>query len=132
MDVTRDLKRPEFQRPDSKSLIYASIPGPEVVKQAFEAGVGGQVDGMVGAEVDDRSAPPFRLQGEVTAIKERDGNNEAVIKQGNIQVIVTEQRNAFHYERQFTDLGLNPREVDILVVKIGYLVPELYEIRTAG
>jgi len=52
-----------------------------------------------------------------------------VIKRGNVQVIVTEQRNAFHYERQFTDLGLNPREADILVVKIGYLVPELYEIR---
>ena len=79
--------------------------------------------------MDDRSAPPFRLQGEVTAIKEREGNNEAVIKRGNIQVIVTEKRNAFHYERQFTELGLNPREVDILMVKIGYLTVELYEMR---
>ncbi len=132
-DVTWTLheifKRPEFQRSGGKSLIYASIPGPEVVKQAFDVGVGGQVDGMVGAEVDDRSAPPFRLQGEVTAIKEREGNNEAVIKRGNIQVIVTEKRNAFHYERQFTELGLNPREVDILMVKIGYLTVELYDIR---
>ena len=37
--------------------------------------------------------------------------------------------NPYHYEKQFTDLGLNPREADILVVKIGYLVPELYEMR---
>ena len=28
-----------------------------------------------------------------------------------------------------TQLGLNPRKTDILVVKIGYLVPELYNIR---
>jgi len=26
-------------------------------------------------------------------------------------------------------LGLNPSETDIIVVKIGYLVPELYEMR---
>ncbi|MCE1156854.1 MAG: MlrC C-terminal domain-containing protein, partial [Bacteroidales bacterium] len=26
-------------------------------------------------------------------------------------------------------LGLHPRETDILVVKIGYLVPELYELQ---
>ena len=26
-------------------------------------------------------------------------------------------------------MGLNPREADILVVKIGYLVPELFDMR---
>ena len=36
---------------------------------------------------------------------------------------------AYHYENAFTRLGLNPREADILVVKIGYLVPELYDMR---
>lgn len=131
-DVTWTLHE-LFKRKDlitsNKSLIYASIPGPEIVAQAIEAGVGGKVDGMVGAAIDDRSAPPFHLTGEVTAIKENDSNSEVVIKSGNIHVIVTENRNAYHYERQFTDLGLNPREADILVVKIGYLVPELYEIR---
>lgn len=132
-DVTWTLheifKRPEFQPNGTKRLIYASIPGPELVAQAIEAGVGGQVDGLAGAAVDDRSAPPIQLKGEVAAIKESDTNSEVVIKSGNVHVIVTEKRNAYHYERQFTDLGLNPREADILVVKIGYLVPELYEMR---
>jgi microcystin degradation protein MlrC len=80
-------------------------------------------------EVDDRFAPPIRLKGVVTAIKKDSTNSEVVVKSGNIYTIVTEKRNAYHYERQFTDLGLNPREADILVVKIGYLVPELYEMR---
>ena len=132
-DVTWTLhelfKRPEFRSSGSKTLIYASIPGPELVKQAIEVGVGGQVDGMAGAEVDNRYAPPIRLQGEVTAIKENDTNSEVVVKSGNIYTIVTEKRNAYHYEKNFTDLGLNPREADILVVKIGYLVPELYDMR---
>src|SRR5690554_148748 len=132
-DVTWTLheifKRPEFRTSGGKTLIYASIPGPELVKQAIEAGVGGKVDGMAGAEVDDRYAPPIRLQGEVTAIDENDENAKAVVKSGNIHTIVTEKRTAYHYEKNFTDLGLNPRETDILVVKIGYLVPELYDMR---
>jgi microcystin degradation protein MlrC len=44
-------------------------------------------------------------------------------------VIVTERRMAYHIEKDFTKLGLNPRETDIVVVKIGYLEPELYEMR---
>lgn len=47
----------------------------------------------------------------------------------NISVIVTKKRKPYHRERDFTDLDLNPRETDIVVVKIGYLVPELYNMR---
>lgn len=132
-DVTWTLhalfKRAEFGPSGNKTLIYASIPGPELVKQAMEAGVGGQVDALAGAAVDNRFAPPIRLRGEVTAIGKDGDNNEVVVKSGNIYTIVTEKRTAFHYEKNFTDLGLKPREADILVVKIGYLVPELYELR---
>jgi microcystin degradation protein MlrC len=42
---------------------------------------------------------------------------------------VTKKRKPYHHENDFTDLGLNPRDTDILVVKIGYLVPELYDMR---
>lgn len=132
-DVTWTLhelfKHPELRSSGNKTLIYASIPGPELVKQAIEVGVGGKVDGMAGAAIDNRYAPPIRLQGEVTAIDENDDNSKAVIKSGNIYTIVTEKRTAYHYEKNFTDLGLNPREANILVVKIGYLVPELYDMR---
>jgi microcystin degradation protein MlrC len=132
-DVTWTLyelfKRPEFRSSGSKTLIYASIPGAELVRQAIEAGVGGQVDGLAGAEVDNRYAPPMHLRGVVTAVDENDDNRKAVVKSGNIYTIVTEKRTAYHYEKNFTDLGLNPREADILVVKIGYLVPELYDMR---
>jgi len=54
---------------------------------------------------------------------------EVVVKVGSIKVIVTKKRKPYHHEIDFTNLGLNPRESDILVVKIGYLVPELYNMR---
>ena len=125
------LKIPALQKPDGKSLIYASIPGPELVEQALKVGVGGTVDASVGAAIDHRFAGPVRLKGVVTAIKEGDvhAETEVVVKTGSVYVIVTKKRKPYHYEKDFTDLALKPRESDIVVVKIGYLVPELYDMR---
>ena len=129
--LTEILKTPEFKSANGKSVIYASIPGRDFVAKAVELGVGAQIDGTAGAEVDNRFAPPVRIKGEITAIEHNDetGQTEVVVKDGNVSVIVTKDRMAYHYENAFTRLGLNPREADILVVKIGYLVPELYDMR---
>ncbi|MFW5773535.1 MAG: MlrC C-terminal domain-containing protein, partial [Tangfeifania sp.] len=134
-DVTwtlhRILERPEFKSPDGPALIYASIPGPGFIEKAVEAGPGGEIDAVAGANFDDRYAPPVRLNGTIKAIEHGDPNaeTEVVVQVGSVHVIVTKKRNAYHQEKDFTKLGLNPREADILMVKIGYLVPELYNMR---
>ncbi len=134
-DVTwtlhRIMERPEFQSSNGPSLIYASIPGPEFVEKAVELGVGGKIDALAGADIDDRYAPPIRLAGTISAIKHGDkhAETEVVVNVGSINVIVTKKRKPYHKESDFTHLGLNPRETDIVVVKIGYLVPELYDMR---
>lgn len=125
------LKRPEFQSDKGPSVIYASLPGPELVDAAIKAGVGGKVDALAGATVDSRFAPPVRLKGTVQSIVQGDEHalTEVVVKVGSVSVIVTSKRRAYHQEDDFKRLGLNPRETDIVVVKIGYLVPELYNMR---
>lgn len=129
--ITEILKRPEFQKADGPSLIYASIPDPELIKKAIAAGVGGKVDGKAGAIVDHRFAPPVPLKGTVESIEygDKDAEVEAVIKVGSAHVIVTQKRKPYHKEKDFTRLGLKPREADIVVVKIGYLEPELYAMQ---
>lgn len=129
--ITELLKRPEFKTEKGPSLIYASIPGPEFVEKAKAAGVGNRVEGFAGAAIDSRFAPPVKLSGIVKAIVEGDSDakTEVVVQVGSIQVIVTGKRKPYHYEKDFTRLGLNPRETDIVMVKIGYLVPELYDMR---
>ncbi len=129
--LTEILKRPEFKTENGPSLIYASIPGPELVEKAVTAGIGRSVTGEAGGIVDHRYAPPVKLSGTVVAIDNDDQTAEkvAVIQVGSVKVIVTKKRKPYHYEKDFTVLGLNPREADILVVKIGYLVPELYDMR---
>jgi microcystin degradation protein MlrC len=134
-DVTWTLRElinnKSFQNPEGPSLIYASIPGPEMIEAAEKVGVGGTVSAKVGAQVDDRFAPPLLLNGTVEALFKGDvhAKTEAVIRVGSIRIIVTKKRKPYHREKDFTQLNLAPREADILVVKIGYLVPELYNMR---
>ncbi|WP_128546316.1 M81 family metallopeptidase [Larkinella soli] len=129
--LTRILARPEFRQETGPSLIYASIPDSNFVKKAVAAGVGGAVEGTAGAMVDARFAPPVPLKGVVESITygDKDAEVEVVVKVGSVHVIVTGKRKPYHKERDFTRLKLEPRKADIVVVKIGYLEPELYAMR---
>jgi microcystin degradation protein MlrC len=127
------LSRPEFKTANGPSLIYASIPGPDLVKNAIKAGMGAPVDGYAGAKVDARYAPPVRISGTVESIVygDQDAEVEVVVRVGTVHIIVTQKRKPYHKEIDFTRLGLYPRKTDIVVVKIGYLEPELYAMRAA-
>lgn len=131
-DVTWTLEKilayPHFQKLDAPSVVYASIPGPELIDAIEEFEIGEIVSGEVGASVDNRYAPPVKLTGKLIAKKYGDKNAdvEAVIQINNIKVIVTKRRKPYHYVHDFTDLGIDLFETDIVIVKIGYLVPELY------
>lgn len=134
-DVTWTLKeilaRPEFKQKDGPSLIYASIPGPEFVKNAIAAGVGAHAEGYAGAKVDSRYAPPVKISGIVESIQygDKDAEVEVAVRVGSVHVIVTQKRKPYHREIDFTRLGLNPRKTAIVVVKIGYLEPQLYAMK---
>ncbi|MEV1078244.1 M81 family metallopeptidase [Streptomyces sp. NPDC050211] len=131
-DVTwgleRVLARPEFEDPGGPTVLYASLPGPAAVDTAIEAGVGATVTVTAGAEVDDRHAGPLTLTGVVHAIRhgDRDAEVEVVLRVGSVHVILTRLRKPYHHEHDFTDLDLNPRAADVVIVKIGYLEPELF------
>ncbi|MFF2841065.1 MlrC C-terminal domain-containing protein [Paenarthrobacter sp. NPDC057981] len=87
------------------------------------------MDVDAGARVDAKAKGPVRLQGTVYSITEGDpvAGTQAVIQAGNVFAILTERRKPFHHIGDFTQLGLDPASFDIIVVKIGYLEPELYD-----
>ncbi|MFE1434249.1 M81 family metallopeptidase [Streptomyces griseoaurantiacus] len=128
--LTRLLERPEFREEDGPTVLYASVPGPAAVDTAVAAGVGATVTVTAGAEVDDRHAGPVTLTGVVHAIRhgDRDAGTEVVIRVGSVYAILTRLRKPYHHEHDFTDLDLDPRSADIVVVKIGYLEPELFDM----
>jgi len=53
---------------------------------------------------------------------------EAVLSLGGIDVVVASRRRPYHDIADFTRLGLDPRTAKIVVVKSGYLSPELAPI----
>jgi len=81
--------------------------------------------------VDSRYSPPAHLVGTVESIVtgDRDAEVEVVVRVGSLHAIVTQKRKPYHKEIDFMRLGLQPRKTDIVVVKIGYLEPELYAMR---
>ncbi|KAF2733678.1 hypothetical protein EJ04DRAFT_513052, partial [Polyplosphaeria fusca] len=131
-DVTwslhRILARPEFSHVSGPKVIYASIPGAEAVRIAEDAGIGATITVTAGADIDDIHAGPITMTGRVHSIKHGDIHAlvEVVLQVGSVFVIVTQLRKPYHKERDFTALDLAPRSSDIVVVKIGYLEPELY------
>ncbi|PFH60236.1 hypothetical protein XA68_11263 [Ophiocordyceps unilateralis] len=129
--LARLLDRPEFKTSDSGyTVIYASLPGPKAVETAVEAGLGATVTVVAGAQVDDVYAPPVTMTGKVYAIRQGDHDavTEVVLHIGSVFVILTKLRKPYHRERDFTGLNLRPRAADMVVVKIGYLEPELYDM----
>ncbi|MFE6176458.1 M81 family metallopeptidase [Streptomyces sp. NPDC056464] len=122
------LNRPEFKDPSGPVVVYASLPGPSAVDAAVRAGVGARVTVTAGAEVDDRHAGPLTMTGLVHSVRhgDRDAETEAVLRVGSVHVILTRLRKPYHLERDFTDLELDPRAAYVVIVKIGYLEPELF------
>ncbi|WP_328701891.1 M81 family metallopeptidase [Aestuariimicrobium ganziense] len=117
-------------RTSGLTVIHASMFDPAAVAACVEAGVGGRVSIDVGATVDDTTAGPVHLDGTVFSITPDDptAGIVVVVKVDGLHLIVTERRKPYHHLRDFTDLGLDPVTADIILVKIGYLEPELYDL----
>ncbi|CAJ2513002.1 Uu.00g011210.m01.CDS01 [Anthostomella pinea] len=125
-----DSARPEFKDASGPKVIYASVPGPEAVQKAVEAGVGATVTVTAGAEVDNIHAGPITMTGKVHSVKYGDSHAEieVVLQVGSVFAILTKLRKPYHHESDFIELDLAPRSADIVIVKIGYLEPELYDM----
>ncbi|WP_369371294.1 M81 family metallopeptidase [Promicromonospora sp. Populi] len=117
-----------------QTAIYASLPDADaartVAKAWAEHVAGAEIDVEAGARVDDGPHGPVRLRGVVEHVSEGDPDAGivAVVRIGGLRVILTERRKPYHLERDFTSIGLDPRGTDVVVVKIGYLEPELYNM----
>jgi microcystin degradation protein MlrC len=119
---------------EGRTAIYASLPDASAARAVAEVfakhGAGAEVDVEAGARVDDGPHGPVRLHGVVEHASEGDPDAGivAVVRVGGLRVILTERRKPYHLERDFTSIGLDPRGTDVVVVKIGYLEPELYDM----
>ncbi len=122
-----DLLAAYREQESEKRVVFASLNDPAAVEACAAAGEGAQLDIAVGAMTGGVSGGPVMLHGRVERIFDelRTGGRSAVIAEGNFHVIVTTARTQFGSAAQYEAAGEPFADQDIVVVKMGYLEPDL-------
>ncbi|WP_375451706.1 M81 family metallopeptidase [uncultured Devosia sp.] len=110
----------------AQGVVFAGIADAAATEAAYAAGVGGTITTGIGGSLDPSSAPVL-VTAEVMVLLDvpEPRWREAVLRIGGVDLVVTARRRPFHNIADFTRLGLDPKGAKILVVKSGYLSPEL-------
>lgn len=109
--------------------IVAGITDRDAVRTCKAAGAGAVVQLTVGGKIDKVFGQPFSFEGTVKKVVRTSYNDTAAIVQaGGISVVLLSQRRSFTRINDFEELGIDPLGHQIVVVKLGYLFPELREI----
>ncbi|HTJ59048.1 MAG TPA: M81 family metallopeptidase, partial [Devosiaceae bacterium] len=118
-----------FLAKNATGVVFAGICDKPATEAAYAAGVGAKLELSIGATLDPASTPAKVLAAVKFLLPDVEPNfREAVLTIGGIDVVVTARRRPFHNIADFTKLGLDPRTAKIVVVKSGYLSPELAPI----
>lgn len=118
---------------DARDVIFAGIADRAATDACYSAGVGATVMLQIGGSLDP-SSTPVETGAEVVFLLETPEPRlrEAVVRIGGIELVLTARRRPFHNIADFTKLGLDARKAGIVVVKSGYLSPELGPIANPG
>lgn len=117
-----------------KSLILRGFEGAVIggitdrpaVEACFAAGIGKTLSLKIGGSLDPAS-PFVEVGAEIVSLDDPGAADErqAVVKIGGITLILAARRRPYHNIADFTRHGIDPAKVRLLVVKSGYLSPEL-------
>jgi microcystin degradation protein MlrC len=121
-----------FERGAQKVLL-AGITDEKACLACFEAAVGSSLTLKIGASLDKHSESSvirgtLRSRGDALGYTGVVTGKAAVLDCNGITVVITEKRTAFTGREAFELIGLNPLDFKIVVVKLGYLFPDLAAI----
>lgn len=109
------------------NILVASIVDPEAIQVLENHPVGSELELPIGGKLDGRAPGPVKRRWEiVSAGQTRFGGKAFVLKSGPVSVIVTQQRDQYSTLPQFEDLNLDLDSQQVVIVKMGYLEPDLY------
>lgn len=113
----------------AEGVVFAGIADRPATDAAYAAGVGARLPLRIGATLDPSSAA-VEAEAEVVFLADAATAllREAVVRIAGVTLVLTARRRPFHNIADFTRLGLDPRAARILVVKSGYLSPDLAPI----
>ena len=109
--------------------LLAGICDRPAVEACFAAGEGASLSLRIGGSLDPSSRPAV-IEGRVLRLDDPGGaaERQAVVRAGGITIVLSARRRPYHTLSDFARLGLDPKQVRLLVVKSGYLSPDLAPI----
>ena len=117
----------ELLRMKVTSAVVAGIADRPATEACYKAGVGQTLPLKVGATLDPASSKPADVTAKVVFLAKTPqlADRQAVVQVDGVTLVLTARRRPFHLPTDFTSLGLEPTSFKIVVVKAGYLVPEI-------
>lgn len=117
-------------RHKAKNVVFAGITDRPATEACYKAGVGERIPLSIGATLDPKASTPIKTEAVVKFLLEEKNpaRREAVVEIQGITLVLAAYRRPYHDIKDFTRLGLQPKSFKIIVVKSGYLSPELAPI----
>jgi len=113
-------------------LLYQGFYDPQVVREALEKGVGASFECTLGAKFDTVKSKPVRAKATVKALKEQwegaNGADLALLDVEGVDVVVASKHVGCYDPEMMRVLGAEPKQRKAIVVKLGYLEPEIRAI----
>lgn len=95
----------------------------------YEAGIGSSLRLSLGGTLDG-STLPLQVPAKVVFLADVANETEriAVVQVEGVTIVMSHKRRPFHEEADFLALGIKPQDYKMIIVKVGYLVPDLKRI----
>ncbi|MBY5754096.1 M81 family metallopeptidase [Rhizobium leguminosarum] len=108
-------------------VVFAGIADKAATEACYAAGIGAEPELSVGASLDTKGSKPVVARFTVKFLHETSdpADRQAVVSVSGIDLVLSAKRRPYHNIVDFTRLGLDPHQAKIIVVKSGYLSPEL-------
>ena len=114
---------------DVPDAIVAGIPDSAAAGICFEAGVGATVTLSLGGKLDTEHGAPVEVTATVEHLYQAGADSKdaaiATVRVGGVHILIADRRTYFSTLNDFRKAGVEPFDHKIVVVKLGYLMPEL-------
>ena len=111
-----------------ENVLLGGIVDAAATEACYQAGEGAQVSVRLGGSLDPLAAP-LTLTGTVLHLADAKKRERiAVLQVEGVTAVISYKRRPFHFENDFLRLGIHPQEYKMIVIKVGYLVPDLKRI----
>jgi microcystin degradation protein MlrC len=116
----------------ARDALVAGVTDPDAVRRCAEAGEGTRVDLAIGGKLDRVNGQPLVVRGVVEHLtREKEGEGEkavmALLRVEGVRVLLVVDRRFLIDRAGIAAGGADPMNQKIVVVKQGYLFPDLYD-----